>query len=151
MSPASKQNITHAQLARLRGLEGTSCIELKTCLRLCQAYRSDLQVLLPRRSKDLGTRPCITYDRIEELTRLDDSRWTKSQDHQNGVCPICQQRKKLFLCKRCSDIAYCSVECQKADWSEHKTYCAEPCKKEKSGPSFRPHPVPCSNRLLRRL
>ena len=48
-----------------------------------------------------------------------------------GWCfnPNCRQterqveRSKMFSCTRCSMANYCSVECQKADWKEHRGDC----------------------------
>ena len=33
------------------------------------------------------------------------------------------ERSKMFCCTRCGVVNYCSVECQKADWKEHKVQC----------------------------
>ena len=33
------------------------------------------------------------------------------------------ERSKTMYCSRCRNITYCSLECQKADWSRHKPYC----------------------------
>jgi hypothetical protein len=66
-----------------------------------------------------------------------------------GLCcnPACSlpdrqvERKKMFKCTggcRCSNTYYCSYECQKADWSEHKKECsrmAEAVAKLKRGSS----------------
>lgn len=39
-------------------------------------------------------------------------------------CDQCgQYNLKNRLCSRCGLAAYCSVECQKADWSNHKAFC----------------------------
>lgn len=40
---------------------------------------------------------------------------------------------KLKLCGRCKDIAYCSKECQTADWEYHKKACGEPKPKRPEG------------------
>ena len=34
------------------------------------------------------------------------------------------ERSKMFCCTRCGMANYCSVECQKADWKEHKELCS---------------------------
>ena len=39
------------------------------------------------------------------------------------------ERSKMFCCTRCGDANYCSVECQKADWKEHRVQCEEDAKK----------------------
>lgn len=33
------------------------------------------------------------------------------------------ERNKTLYCSRCNQVCYCSRECQKADWKEHKEYC----------------------------
>ena len=33
------------------------------------------------------------------------------------------ERSKMFFCTRCGEANYCSVECQKANWKEHKKLC----------------------------
>ncbi|KAF8515642.1 hypothetical protein JB92DRAFT_2717112 [Gautieria morchelliformis] len=38
-------------------------------------------------------------------------------------CQVCGGGGKLRLCSRCAERAYCSVECQKRDWKEHKPSC----------------------------
>ena len=48
-----------------------------------------------------------------------------------GLCcnPNCSrpenrvERSKMFCCTRCGEANYCSVECQKDDWKEHKEEC----------------------------
>lgn len=40
------------------------------------------------------------------------------------VCDSCRQSKgQLRKCSVCHSAQYCSVECQKADWKEHKLVC----------------------------
>ncbi len=33
------------------------------------------------------------------------------------------ERSKMFCCARCGEPNYCSIECQKADWKNHKEVC----------------------------
>ena len=44
-----------------------------------------------------------------------------TQDHPR-VCAVCKGPASL-LCARCRKVAYCSTECQKADWPSHKAIC----------------------------
>ena len=55
-----------------------------------------------------------------------------------GLCynPNCShprgrvERSKMFSCTRCGDGNYCSVECQKADWKDHREECNKEAKKK---------------------
>ncbi|KAI0692464.1 hypothetical protein C8T65DRAFT_669582 [Cerioporus squamosus] len=38
-------------------------------------------------------------------------------------CYVSGEQKQLFSCSRCKSQAYCSRECQKADWKNHKPIC----------------------------
>lgn len=41
------------------------------------------------------------------------------------MCRACNAMgPKLLKCSRCKGVYYCSVECQKVDWKDHKTLCA---------------------------
>lgn len=41
-------------------------------------------------------------------------------------CRTCAASGNLKACSRCKAAKYCSTECQKADWKEHKKNCAAP-------------------------
>ena len=48
------------------------------------------------------------------------------------VCNYCKKKKdrrQLFMCGRCKYTHYCSVECQAADYADHKTLCGMLCTK----------------------
>ena len=58
--------------------------------------------------KEIGGTPimCEIYNNIER------------------VCCTCKQTdKKLYICKRCYGCFYCGKECQKKNWSDHKSNC----------------------------
>ncbi len=45
-------------------------------------------------------------------------------DAMEQVCSVCSKRQgKLKRCSACHLICYCSAECQKKDWKEHKLVC----------------------------
>ena len=44
-----------------------------------------------------------------------------------SVCGVVTDCKALMRCGECNTIQYCSRECQKIDWPEHKTYCRSLC------------------------
>ena len=64
-----------------------------------------------------------TYKKVKPVKKL-------------GLCfnPSCSkpnrkaERSKMFTCPRCGDANYCSVECQKIHWKEHKQFCDEDAK-----------------------
>eukprot|EP00823_Brevimastigomonas_motovehiculus_P008204 TRINITY_DN7487_c0_g1_i1.p2 TRINITY_DN7487_c0_g1~~TRINITY_DN7487_c0_g1_i1.p2 ORF type:complete len:181 (+),score=35.24 TRINITY_DN7487_c0_g1_i1:88-630(+) len=53
---------------------------------------------------------------------------------KHKICANCKKGPptgtKLKVCSGCSEVAYCSRECQRAHWSEHKLVCK---RKEKKG------------------
>ena len=38
-------------------------------------------------------------------------------------CSVCNKLCKPKLCKKCMQVGYCSLACQKSDWPEHKKVC----------------------------
>ncbi len=43
---------------------------------------------------------------------------------EHTACSVCHKTfDKLFHCSRCKQACYCSIECQKKDWKEHKKVC----------------------------
>jgi len=59
------------------------------------------------------------YDEVKYITKM-------------GICynPDCRlnpsgevERSKTMYCSQCRSVTYCSHECQKADWSQHKEIC----------------------------
>ena len=38
------------------------------------------------------------------------------------------ERSKMFSCTRCGYVNYCSIECQRANWKDHKKFCDENAK-----------------------
>ncbi|KAJ7479140.1 hypothetical protein FB451DRAFT_1556817 [Mycena latifolia] len=51
-----------------------------------------------------------------------------TSDHLE-ICYTCRKkkpRKEIKMCRKCMAIKYCSVECQRADWPEHRTSCKLP-------------------------
>eukprot|EP00984_Skeletonema_dohrnii_P010518 scaffold4102_cov76-Skeletonema_dohrnii-CCMP3373.AAC.3 len=68
--------------------------------------------------------PCKCLDeKYEQVKSI-----TKMGRCCNAECPIpCGfvERSKTMYCSRCRNVTYCSPECQKADWSDHKETCNE--------------------------
>jgi hypothetical protein len=47
-----------------------------------------------------------------------------AQDESDRICEVCGNTGRLFHCNRCKSGLYCSRDCQKAAWREHKRQCA---------------------------
>jgi len=45
------------------------------------------------------------------------------QSFQNNTCIRCGKANSHSLCARCQKVKYCSRECQKEHWKEHKQFC----------------------------
>jgi len=68
-----------------------------------------------------------------KILKMSDEEIWKYLDYHRTVksgprCKYChieetETREKFQLCGRCQDAVYCSRECQKADWKEHKKVC----------------------------
>ena len=65
-----------------------------------------------------------------------EARWESKEARDNAnvgdarvnivpTCTYCQvMRPHMSFCARCKDYYYCSKECQRKDWSNHKKTCA---------------------------
>ncbi|KAF9460515.1 hypothetical protein BDZ94DRAFT_1265768 [Collybia nuda] len=51
------------------------------------------------------------------------SRKAKADASLCGCCGISKSEKKLFHCGGCKSAQYCSPECQKQAWKDHKVWC----------------------------
>lgn len=51
--------------------------------------------------------------------------YSANGDTMEQVCMVCEKRQgKLKKCSACHVTCYCSAECQKKDWKEHKLVCS---------------------------
>jgi len=60
-----------------------------------------------------------------ELHRFVVSLKVSEHDEQKKICWYCNKESeaKLKICSKCTKARYCSVDCQRAHWSEHKKIC----------------------------
>lgn len=63
---------------------------------------------------------CVQYDlyRYEKEAELQSVPFDSQK-----ICYTCMASIHLRKCTRCREIRYCSVECQREDWPEHKELC----------------------------
>jgi MYND finger len=79
----------------------------------------------------IGTeRPCSVT--LEELTRLV-MVGGSTCDHCNKTKEELGLKSKLKVCSVCKLAFYCSVDCQKKQWKEHKVYCRKPTNDFRAG------------------
>ncbi|KDR67402.1 hypothetical protein GALMADRAFT_232068 [Galerina marginata CBS 339.88] len=60
------------------------------------------------------------------------SRPLEPEPNRKKVCYSCgrlpEEKQEFSKCARCRGVFYCSRECQKKDWADHKKFCEEPDK-----------------------
>ena len=74
---------------------------------------SILNALLQCESIEL---PNVIYNNKSSIKRYYDGFYNK-------VCNVCNTDHKLKRCSACNIVGYCSKECQKKDWKQHKISC----------------------------
>ncbi|RKP21263.1 hypothetical protein ROZALSC1DRAFT_20666 [Rozella allomycis CSF55] len=91
-----------------------------------------------------GTNEAMIRALRSKASQLEDSQFLHfPKDNQPGkplrkgpstkICTFCLKHEsevkkrgtKLKLCSRCRNVHYCSVECQKEDWNNHKRLCVD--------------------------
>jgi hypothetical protein len=40
-----------------------------------------------------------------------------------NYCRICGSKEDIKICKGCTYVSYCSIKCQRTDWTSHKQEC----------------------------
>ena len=88
----------------------------------------------PRRSGTTVT-PIFILTSSDFATSTDTSAASKGRSSNSSStittspnigCSTCGQLTPMMKCGRCQTTRYCSTDCQKADWKEHKIYCGMP-------------------------
>ena len=68
-------------------------------------------------------------EKLEAVVIDDDVAKELNKSSSRAICEHCKCIEKeancFQRCARCNLAAYCSRDCQKADWKEHKTKCKE--------------------------
>lgn len=60
--------------------------------------------------------------RTENITSIEAKMVTKNNEVIKK-CSTCNKTIELKLCSKCKQVSYCSIACQKEDWTIHKKYC----------------------------
>ena len=78
---------------------------------------------------------CVRFNGTEEEVAAFGKRFESAVDflqnavkRQNSVCSACGKGNlatKLQACSVCKLALYCSKECQKRDWKQHKPHCVK--------------------------
>lgn len=64
---------------------------------------------------------------VSDMTRLIRKYGTKQSRNKDRTCYYCGKYDvNVSKCSRCKEVTYCSSECQRADWKEHKKICQVP-------------------------
>ena len=101
---------------------------------VCSQYNFDVdEARKPRKSRallhDLGDG--LEYDSVRFYARRTSCQCLKKMYSRVKWCPtqVCEtcdvekDRKLLYLCASCRCLTYCSVECQRIDYPNHKEFC----------------------------
>jgi hypothetical protein len=76
----------------------------------------NLEVSIPRGESAVSLAPDIRF-----VKRTAD-------DGATGECSVChKETRALMKCTKCRTVVYCGRECQRADWGEHESACAQFC------------------------
>lgn len=82
------------------------------------AKECDLEI--DNKSKEKLEKQIMDYLRSSKLKK------TIKNQLGNKFCEVClKNAKKLYSCSRCREIYYCSKNCQRIDWKEHKKRCVK--------------------------
>lgn len=104
----------------------------------------ELARALEERMTSVGVRKelCRIKVRDQEKINIEEEEWTNGlgtlKEMLGPNCNKCKkgstdEARKLQLCGGCRTVQYCSRDCQKADWKNHKTFCKHLAKAKGAG------------------
>lgn len=103
----------------------------------------ELVKAIEKRLEEVGVTEelCMVHEGTKEQQDISDATWAGFMDslkkrasgseNDTTVCATCRKDKStlpnpLKKCSGCGGPRYCSRECQKADWKQHKKFCKTP-------------------------
>merc|ERR1719401_989759 len=104
-------------------------LELRSLTEGChRTSKNDDWLDLFKKGRDLHDRKSLVrfYHERTPCSCLDEMHAELRSLTKTGVCRHCDKRaeyRALLDCSRCRSVHYCSAECQKADWKDHKEVC----------------------------
>ncbi|KDR79694.1 hypothetical protein GALMADRAFT_243774 [Galerina marginata CBS 339.88] len=75
----------------------------------------------------LNRDPHLSDDQRAAYTRVL-NQMPPARGHKCSVCERIPEANEFPTCAKCKSTVYCSRECQKKDWPDHKRHCSEPDK-----------------------
>ena len=106
------------------------CLKARYCSKACQQIHWPLhKAICDRGGEALRAE---SSHRSDESACSTGSALPDEQEHNDErTCHFCAKSQaqiadRLKRCDRCRSVFYCSVQCQRSDWSAHKKQCAKP-------------------------
>ena len=116
----------------------TCCGNRKPDMKKCSKCKSVFYCSSACQAKDwtnIHNKICRTLQALHESNPSSQKQNPRVDNEKVGRCGNTYCRvvsKDLKVCTRCRNISYCSQDCQRKDWKNHKAICTAPRKAEAS-------------------
>ena len=118
----------------INGIINSLCPCFNSCINPSDGHEKCKQFIRGRGHLivDVLKHAVVENDDIEKCKIIEKKCWQHLYQESKGShkhlqkCRNCNKKKndtKLYSCKRCFSVKYCSKHCQKIDWKEHKLHC----------------------------